>query len=467
MRHLLYIIFSLIPLLLACSDGMDGSGDELVPEVIPPALGGDGIGDIVGNYDMEDDVQLDLKSEAIAGNWSYLGGWHSDKVQVFQTDDRGYKGSRALVIYAPENTDVGFGQVIKVVPEQPYKISARIKTEGVSGGAGAHLSLDYLWAPRSAPVVGTTDWTKVTLEIEPTTEEVVLCLKLGGTAADCSGVAYFDNVTVTYNNDLYIKESDHIRLVVSKEHISVDEALIEEWLEKLDQAYITYKELFNGKVPYEKDRMIIRASPGIGAWAYAGDPIQWNSDYIASTLMQLKKGDWVFGILHEMGHNFAPGRFNGTYAWNFNEELFANFRMYYVLDKLNATIVQTANIYNPDGTYTSVEKSYVGKEIMQLYKSECDNGYDMTIAKGRAVEMGNALCYCLCRMVDKYGWQLWKDTFEYLYNITPEQKPENGMTGWDKFEYLMDALSLHNYEDVRNSFTKAELDVIEKYLLTQ
>jgi hypothetical protein len=213
--------------------------------------------------------------------------------------------------------------------------------------------------------------------------------------------------------------------------------------------------------------MVIRAAPGIDAWAYAGDPIQWNSDYIASTLLQLKKGDWIFGILHEMGHNFAPGSFGATYAWNFNEELFANFRMYYVLDKLNGTIVQTANIYNSDGTYTSQEKKYVGKEIMQLYKSECDNGYDRTIAKNSPVEMGNALCYCLCRMVEKYGWQVWIDTFDYLYTISPMQKPTNGMTGWDKFEYLMDALSLHNYEDVRKSFTAAELNVIKAYLQTQ
>lgn len=471
MKRLFNVLFCFLMVSVSCSKsgnvtdpGTDVPGTEVEK---PSSDSDDDFSSIVGNADMEKDVSLDLKSEAIEGNWSYLGGWHQERAKVYHVENRGYKGSRCLAIHADQTVDVGFGQVIKLIPDQPYKISARVKTENVSGGAGAHLSLDYLWAPRSAPVTGTTDWTNVTLEIEPTTEEVVLCLKLGGTAADCSGVAYFDNVTVRYNDDLYIKESDHLKLVIDKSHLSVGENYIDEWLARLDQAYLAYKELFKGKIPYEKDRMVIRAAPGIDAWAYAGDPIQWNSDYIASALMQLKKGDWIFGILHEMGHNFAPGRFNGTYAWNFNEELFANFRMYYVLDKLNATIVQTANIYNPDGTYTSVEKSYVGKEIMQLYKSECSNGYDMTIAKGRAVEMGNALCYCLCRMVDKYGWQLWMDTYEYLYDITPEQKPEAGMTGWDKFEYLMDALSMHNYEDVRKSFTKAELNVIKEYLQTQ
>ena len=473
MKRFFYIFLSLILIICSCT------GQGIKPEV-PGSEGDQGTTDtpvtepnefdgIVGNAKMEEDIPLDLKSAAVEGNWSYLGGWHQERAQVYHVENRGYKGSKCLAISAPNGTvDVGFGQVIKLIPEQPYKISARIKTDGVSGGAGAHLSLDYLWAPRSRPVVGTTDWTNVTLEIEPPTEEVVLCLKLGGTAADCSGVAYFDNVTVSFNDDLYIKESEHIKLVIDKSHLSVSESLIEQWLDNLDEAYKSYQELFKGKIPYEKNRMVIRAAPGIDAWAYAGDPIQWNSDYISSTLLQLQKGDWIFGILHEMGHNFAPGSFGATYAWNFNEELFANFRMYYVLDNLNGTIVQTAKIYNSDGTSTSVEKKYVGKEIMQLYKSECDNGYDMTIAKNRAVEMGNALCYCLCRMVEQYGWQLWIDTFDYLYKVTPEQKPEYaGMTGWDKFEYLMDALSLHNYEDVRNSFTKAELNVIKEYLQTQ
>lgn len=36
--------------------------------------------------------------------------------------------------------------------------------------------------------------------------------------------------------------------------------------------------------------------------------------------------------MHEIGHNFAPYISGATYAWNWNEEIFANFRMFYALE---------------------------------------------------------------------------------------------------------------------------------------
>jgi hypothetical protein len=471
MRRLLAFLFIGAAILACSKPDNDPVDDPVTPDEQPskPVTGTEvgGIQGIIANANMEADVNVQAQDKAFAGNWSYFGVWHAYNAHAYQSDDKGYGNSRCLVIHADQTTDVGFRQVIKVEPGTAYTITARVKAEKVSGGAGAHLSLDYLWAPKSPAVVGTTGWTTTSLDIEPTTDEVTLCLKLGNTAGDCSGTAYFDNVSIRVNNNLYVKESDHIRLILDKYQLSVSDELIEQWLENLDNAYESMQELFLGKIPYENDCMTIRATPELDAWAYAGNPIRWNSKYISSTLKQLENGDWVFGILHEIGHNFGPSRFGATTAWNFNEELFANFRMYYALYHLDATIVQNAKIYNSDGTYKTVEKSYVGREIKQLYKSECDNGYDMTIAKNRAVEMGNAICYCLCRMVDKYGWQVWIDTFEYLYNISSTEKPATGMNAWQKFEYLMDALTMHNTEDVRNSFTASELAVIKAYLSTQ
>lgn len=60
--------------------------------------------------------------------------------------------------------------------------------------------------------------------------------------------------------------------------------------------------------------------------------------------------------MHEIGHNFAPYISGATYAWNWNEEIFANFRMFYALEKLNAKVITTASVVQADGSFESQEK---------------------------------------------------------------------------------------------------------------
>lgn len=89
----------------------------------------------------------------------------------------------------------------------------------------------------------------------------------------------------------------------------VSDAVIDGWLAKLDKVYDAYTELFDFFVPFGGRKMIV-LSKQIDAWAYAGYPIEWNRDYVASTLDEVVRYDnAVFGIMHEMGHNFAPGNY--------------------------------------------------------------------------------------------------------------------------------------------------------------
>lgn len=157
---------------------------------------------------------------------------------------------------------------------------------------------------------------------------------------------------------------------------------------------------FFRKKPYGGNKIRIR-SGSINAWAYAGNPIQWNENYITETLMSVKEGDWCFGLMHELGHDFAPGHFtefSATCAFDFNEEVMANWRMYYALEKL-------------DGVVFNNDKIYHGKEVVALYRSDTPNSYDNIIKAGRCEEMGNGLTYCLWRIRDAYGWQVWIDTW--------------------------------------------------------
>ena len=451
-----------MPILCSACNSKDDGRLTLPDDLTPGQSGEEEVQNVIANWDMEADVSMELVEEPLSDNWSYIGGWNGGAATPQQFDDRGMKGSRCLALSAEEDVDVAFAQKIKVTPGTPYKASARIKTEAVSGGAGGHLSLDYLWAPRSEAVTASKDWTYVTLEFEPETEYVTLCLKLGNTAASCSGTAYFDNVSLKVNTDLHILASEHARLVVDKSLVTVSDDVIMDWLKKLDMVYEAYIELFSGREPFDGKITTIR-SASIDAWAYAGNPVQWNENYIAESLLKVKRGDWCFGLMHEFGHNFAPYISDASYSWNFNEELFANFRMYYALCKLDGVVITDASVPNGDGTYTSKEKTYVGSEIMELYKSETSNCYDRTIGAGKAVEMGNGLCYLFCRTVERYGWQMWIDTFDELYKIPRNQAEEQSMNSWQKFEMLHTYLKKHAPTNAE-LFTQAELNTIKAYL---
>ena len=460
--------------LIACSEKGRNSTTSLVPDSPndPPASSVETPKkSYIVNGDMEEDVSLEMVSEAVAGKWSYLGGWNAGVAQISQEENKGVKNSRCLSIMAlNEDTDVMFAQkVTGLTPGGYYKATAKAKTDMISGGKGANMCLDYLWAPSSDGILGSdSKWQNIEFDIDdvPESGEITLCLRLGNTAASSKGLVYWDDVKLCENDELYIRSSEHMRLVVDKKYVGVSDAVIDEWLAKLDQVYECYEELFSGMVPFDGKITTIRAAT-IDAWAYAGNPIQWNRNYIAETLGTVARGDWCFGLMHEIGHNFAPYMNNGTYTFDWNEELFANFRMFYALEKLNATVITTASLPKGDGTYISQEKTYVGAELVTLYKSETTNCYDRTIAAGNAVEMGNALCYKLIQIKDKYGWDVYKKAFAELYDIPRNQQEEQTMNHWERFEYFLGFLTKHAGEDVHSCFTTMELNTIKAYLSTQ
>ena len=440
---------------------------------------------LIVNGDMEDDISMELTKApgsggwmeltdaAVVGAWRYIGGWNENAATVEQVENGGVNNSRCLSIKAlNETTDVMFAQkVTGLKPGRFYKASAKVKTEKIEGGMGANICLGYV-SPSSGTLTGThSEWQDVTLEIDdvPESGEITLCLRLGYCAADSKGIAYFDDV-VLEEIPLYIRTSKHFRLAVSKDlDLPVPDQVVDEWLANMDKVYESISELFGGKVPFDGDVITIRSQKGIDAWAYSGNPIKWHQDYISETLRWVQeRDDWCFGIMHEIGHDFAPDYFNATHAWNWNEEIFANFRMFYALEKLNAKVSQTTTTVQEDGSLIGEEnKIYTGTEIQQFYKSGVDNCYDRTIGAGRAVEMGNALCYCLLRIKEKYGWKLYQDVFEELYSIPRNAEKEDKMNQWERFEYFLSFLTKHAKADRNELFSVQELQVIKSYLSTQ
>lgn len=452
--------------LLVCISCSNSAKKEKLPDTDKPVTVDS---NAVSNYNFEADMDLSKVSSAVAKKWSYLGGWNEDKAKVQQINNRGVNNSRCLAIIAlEEDVDVVVSQKITgLTPGKPYRVTARIKTESVTNGKGAQISLDYLWAPTSEPVNGTTDWTTVYLDLDdvPASGEITVCLRLGNTSAASKGVAYFDNVIVKENNDLYIRESSHVKLMIEKSKLSVSDAVVDKWLGNLDKVYEKYVELFSGRTPFNGRKMVVRQANGIAAWAYAGEPIEWNGDYISAELLSLTKGSWSFGIMHEIGHNFAQHIGSGNSSWNFDEELFANFRMYYAMDKLNAAAVMTASLPNGQGGYKNEEKLYVGKAIQNLYRDESKDCFNRTFGANLPTGKGDAICWTLIRIQEKYGWGIFIKAYDELYSLPQNTNEERTWTRWQKFEYFLSFLSKYAGEDVRiTTYTQNELNLIKTAL---
>jgi len=297
------------------------------------------------------------------------------------------------------------------------------------------------------------------MDIIPQDGSLTLYCRLGGFAAMSSGTVYFDDITLFENPDRYVQAGAHVKLAINPTEKVIPDSKISAWLSNLDLVYEQYKDLMSGRTPYD-GLITIRSVAGIPAWAWTTGNydfgIEWNCDYVASELTEIASyGSWSFGIMHEMGHCFGNvGTVNGAY--DFNEELFANFRMYLALTKTNGAFRATP--YGASGP-----NMYHGYESAGFYSSFFDAN-TVNIDDG-----DNGLMWTLIRLGDAYqkngdhGYELYKRAFDYIFsNSSP---PDAGLwDNWQKFSYFMDVLSECAGNDVRQTYSSAELNVIKRHL---
>ena len=158
-------------------------------------------------------------------------------------------------------------------------------------------------------------------------------------------------------------------------------------------------------------------------------------------------GDWGFGIIHEIGHVFSQGNISGTGRWNWNDEIFANFRMSYALEAC-------------DGTMSQRDICYRGADVINYYKIF----YDETIGAGIPKNNGDALHYTFLRIKERYGWDVYKKAFRELYALG-DSGQEGLETPYDKFLFFLSYVSKAAGEDVvAATYTPGELALIEESL---
>ena len=154
-------------------------------------------------------------------------------------------------------------------------------------------------------------------------------------------------------------------------------------------------------------------------------------------------------MLHEIGHVFNLGQTD----WNWNDEMFANFRMHYGLEQVGAKVRMTAN-------GASESRLYVGGEIIEMYKAD----YDQTLPKGKFND--NAIHYLLANLTKSIGWEPFKRTFR---EITTKNCPYGN--NYDRFKYFVNTLSKHasevhgtDYDILNDMISDTERKAVEAQL---
>lgn len=416
---------------------------------------------------------------ACSGNVKPIYTDNFDDLAAFQTNwDTNKNKAEGNIIYAAE-AGVDSTGCVKITSKNPtylsakhtitglecgklYRASAMVKCKDVKGGRGAVLHLtpdnrDQEWNA-SKFLYDTQDWQEVYIDFVPDKDgSATICLGLGfpwGTylGNKASGTVWYDNLTVApvTEDDLYFRESEHIIVRFDKEKVKITDEQMDQWLANLDKVYEAYHDLV-GETPYGGEKIMILNTPGIepGYWALAGNPILWNSNVKVEEVINrtVEFDDWGFGILHEIGHDFSHANIKGEGSWNWNDEIFANFRMSYALEAC-------------DGTASQRNVCYKGADIINYYKIF----YDETIGAGIAKNNGDALHYTFLRIKEKYGWDVYKQAFRTLY-ATPNAELPKFEGNYDKFIYFLSKVSEAAGEDVTQTcYTAEELALIEESL---
>ncbi len=392
--------------------------------------------------------------------WTRVQDNAGAEATVEVVDGQGVQSSRCLKIQQfPEDGKcyAGVQQTVSgLEPYTAYRLTARVRYSDIPDGEGCGACVfpivsEQLWnVSRFTYGTKLSDWTTISCDFVSEadgTAKIVCALGFwqGGRAngGKSTGTVYFDNVGLhKVTDELYMAEGEHVRIFMEPSKVVASPAKISEWLENLDKMYLSYKELVGG-VPFDGKKIGIITTSGLEYWAVAGNPVVWNVNYVEDTLNELVEHDtWSFGLMHELGHTFNIKSAN----WNWNDEMFANFRMHYGL------IQNGGKVWMDNRVYT-------GNEILDMYKKD----YDKTIA---TQVNDNGIHYMLARTAEKIGWEPFMKTFAYL-NTGGGQ----GSNKYDKFIYFCRILSRYATEvngreiDVRNDcFTEDEIASIRKQL---
>ncbi len=377
-------------------------------------------------------------------------GWRtsspSSSTTIFSWEPNGgIVNSRCISIEAKDLNDAAWLCKLKLKPRTPYIMRAMMRGVGIEKGeqkvVGANIGAWGVYNCFSDPAKsdGTFDWTPVEIDFATgDNPDMEINCRLGHWYNVTKGKVYFDNVELVENPSYKRYESKHFTYLLDSADIQgIPEEHIQRQLSHLDAVYDAMAELVGHK-PFKGAKIAFYASSWYpGGYMVAGNPIQWHKRYVKEFMQRVSKDDdWGFGHMHEIGHDFDEDG-----AWNFNGEFWANFKVYYAMEKLGG---------RADG--------YVGKGQTEYWKKQFDKTWANPDPAKRCFSH-DGLQYMMILMKDKIGWEPIKKTFRWFHTLPADQRE---LTQWQAFKLFHDKLKDFSGYDVWTCYTPDQMKMLKE-----
>lgn len=392
-------------------------------------------------------MELSFTNESEFNQWSE-SSYLDEGVNYSWDANGGIHGSPCILIENQIPNDSRLVLPLDLLPGEQYILQGWIRGEGIlhheGEQVGPNLSIYDTYSYVAEPGRNSS-WTFVEMTFQYE-EGMQLACRLGHYGGTATGKAYFDDLQILQLEMTSGLEGEHIILSLeSDDLVHTNPESLNRWLDNLDMVYEELQE-FSGLTPFNSQKMEIasvRQNPG--GWAVAGNPILWMKEYIKDELkLMTQRDDWIFGIIHEISHNFDDN------SWNFDAEHFANFKLCYVVEELNA------NVKDDDGVY------YTGAEIDDFFYKMSQRAYDYYIETNEYYNFNDYITYWFLQIKMQIGWAPFQATFHYL-----SQNPVKNSDGnVELFERFLEDLQSNTTEDISVFINSEEYELIIHYLET-
>jgi hypothetical protein len=221
----------------------------------------------------------------------------------------------------------------------------------------------------------------------------------------------------------------------------------------VDQCYAAMIEL-TGQHPFGGKLMVFKESPTHPWWAYAGQEMILNTDYVGETLKNFDNGILAFGWIHEVGHNFDDG-IGDWYIWDGpSAEFQANFKLSYAIENIpDQSFRMKWKISAPGYRTSDTEILMTGHELVERFFVLFGDPY-LADPKRTFDSMSSDEIHSFFQRLQRvYGWDVfkrWYRTYRRLVDagLKPPTTPE------DKVNLIAAILNFETKNDLVPAFQR-------------
>ncbi len=230
----------------------------------------------------------------------------------------------------------------------------------------------------------------------------------------------------------------------------------------IDSAYASMIDL-TGEHPFGGRLMVFKEAPPHPWWAYAGEEMILNTDYVGETLRDFDDGLISFGWVHEVGHNFDV--LGDWYQWDgASTEFQANFKLAYAFEHIADQSFRIKWTFQAPG-YPAPDPNtrLTGQELVDRFFLQFGDQYLADPSRKWQSLSSDELQTFFQRLQVEYGWDVFKKWYR-TYRTLADKGLHPPSTAEEKISLMAAILSREAKVDLLPVFQRWRLPVTAESL---